>query len=130
MSTAISSLPPQIFRPLVALRLLELEGNQLELIDSRWFTANHQLRQLMMNRNRIEAIHPSLLELPSLTSLFLNSNICVSDIFFISEETIESVRNALLPCFNNYSTHKRRYVLDVEGEVSILHKNGTEIVRL
>lgn len=117
MSTSISSIPPQTFRPLVALRLLELEDNQLELIDSRWFVENLQPRQLMMNRNIINAIHPSLLDLPQLAVLFLDSNLCVSEIFFISEETRSNVTRALQPCFDNYVANKRRFILEVDGEV-------------
>lgn len=84
----------------------------------------------MMNSNQIKAIHSSLLELPELSTLFLESNICVSGIFSITNETRESVRRALQPCFDNYQTNRRRFILDVEGELTILYKNGTKIVTL
>lgn len=129
VSSSIPYIQPQTFRPLVSLRFLELGQNRLDLIDSRWFSTNRQLGQLMMNSNDVSAIHPSLLDLPELSALFLEGNICVSDVFFINDiASREMARSALRPCFDNYPNRKRRFFMTVEGEVTISKENGTEII--
>ena len=131
ISSKVPYILPRTFRPLFALQILEVTQTKLEYIDSRWFSTNRQLAELKMNSNSINALHRSLLDLPQLTSLFLQGNTCVSNIFFISDSiSRENARNALLPCFDNYPTRKRRFVLDVEGDVTFINDSGNEIVTL
>lgn len=131
ISSDIPFVLPRTFRPLTSLRFLELAQNKLGYIDSRWFSTNRQLTQLRMNSNSIDAIHPSLLDLPELTSIFLQGNTCVSNVFFITDNiSRENVRIALLPCFDNYPTRKRRFVLDVEGDVTFINEDGNEVITL
>jgi Leucine-rich repeat (LRR) protein len=131
ISSNLPSILPRTFRPLTSLQLLELSQNGINYIDSRWFSTNRQLTHLQMNSNSIDAIHPSILDLPELTSLFLQGNRCVSNVFIITDSVSRQiVRNALLPCFDNYPTRKRRFVLDVEGDVTFFNESGNEIITL
>lgn len=121
----LTYLAPNVFSPLINLQYLDASSNQLEIIDSRWFVNNTMIRQLNFNRNLIHSIFPAIVDMPLLTNLQLLQNICVDDVFVITDVTREMVRQALNPCFINYPLRVQRFWMELEGDVSIYYANGT-----
>lgn len=126
----LTNIPPNTFAPLTNLRYFDASFNQLEIIDSRWFVNNSQIFQLSFNTNLIHSLHTSLVDMPMLTNLQLLNNNCIDAIFFINDLTREQVRTELRPCLDNYPSRITRFIIELEGDLSLFDGNGTLVVNL
>lgn len=135
----IQNLTNNVFQPLTSLRVLSLSNNQLEIIDGRLLANNNQVTQLDLSRNRIDAIGRNFLD--GFTGLLLfnaNGNRCVNSFWIIGgTTTINTVRNGLETCFNNFieapekpEEDVRRFVLELRGSLTIRNENGTEVITI
>jgi Leucine-rich repeat (LRR) protein len=124
---SLTYLPVNTFQSLINLHLVDISHNLFGVLDSRWFTNNTMLSQMSFNDNRLYAIHPSIVDMPLLTTLRLRVNLCVDNVFTITPQTREQVRAELNPCFEAYPLRRQIFRLELEGDMNILDENGTII---
>lgn len=134
-SNQISQLHVNVFRPLTSIANLEISDNRIESIDGRLFETNSQLIDLRIARNGLNAIGRNFLEgLANLWNLVLTGNRCIDRHFLINGiTTIETVRQELTTCFNNFEESPgdyRRFALELRGSLVLRHENGSEIIRI
>lgn len=100
----IHTLPINVFRPLIRLLFLFLNGNQLETISGQLFTNNNQLHQISLSLNRINAIDRNFLQ-PLGALLFLSAvqNSCVNGNFVLSDVNAnQTIQESFQNCFDNF----------------------------
>lgn len=133
----IRQLPAGVFRPLTSIEVLIFSDNLLESLHGSLLMNNPQLRHLDCQRNQVNSIGRDFLDgVPRLELINTLGNLCVDDVFAISEiTTINHVRLAFETCFRNFENDPdnqvRTYILELHGgPVIISHVNGTIIARL
>lgn len=132
----LHQLSANVFRPLVQLEYLSLTENQLSSLDGRLLESNTRLSFLSLASNRINAIGRNFVDnLTSLRSFNTLGNICTSNFWAIdSSTTLDTVRQQLSTCFNNFveppKENVRRFALELRGSLTLLNEDGNEIVRL
>lgn len=125
-----------VFRTLISLDSLYLANNQLESLDGRLLSNNNNMRRLDIARNQINAIGRNFLDgIPSLSSFNTVGNRCTNSFWTIGGvTTIETVRLALAPCFDNFveppEDDVKIFTLELRGSLILRLENGTEIIRL
>lgn len=132
----IATFLPFTFRPLVNLRNIFLTELRLQRIDGQLFASNRFLRILDLQDNVIDAIQSTFLNnLANIQIINLMGNQCVNYFFSIEgNQSIPDVQRNLTTCFNNFNNDRpanvTRFILEVEGHLTLLNENGTEIVRI
>lgn len=120
-------IPTNTFAPLINLQVFEANNNLIPYIDSRWFVNNTQINRLSFDDNRIFAVHPTLIEMPLLTTLRLLRNVCIDYIFSITPQTRDEVRQALMPCFEGYPMRQQVFRMELTGELNVYDEEGNVI---
>lgn len=132
----LSELHHNVFRPLVSLDSLYLANNQLESLDGRLLANNGNVRRLDIARNQIDAIGSTFLDgIPRLASFNTVGNRCINSFWTIGGvTTIETVRDGLATCFDNFveppEDDVKIFTLELHGSLIIRDKDGIELMRL
>lgn len=123
------------FRSMPHLFWLFLTGNQLESLDGRLIANLQFLEQAWIRDNQINGIQRSFLDnLPRLRQLDLRSNHCINQEWELNSiVTVETIRNELATCFDNFDNSSGdddldRFHVKVRGPMGFVHKHGTGIV--
>lgn len=125
-----------VFRPLVSLDSLYLANNQLESLDGRLLSNNGNMRRLDIARNQIDAIGRTFLDgIPRLASFNTVGNRCINAFWTIGGvTTIETVRDGLATCFDNFveppEDDVKIFTLELIGSMIIYDNAGRELMRL
>jgi Leucine-rich repeat (LRR) protein len=100
----LQQLPGTVFSVLPALQNIYLTDNKLVKLEGGLFSSNLELLEILIHSNQINAIGQNfLVGLTKLQVFSANNNICVDRAWVIGgSTTIETVRQALAKCFNNY----------------------------
>lgn len=103
----------------------------LEFLDGRLFTSNPRVRWLELAGNRITAISRTLFDyLQNINVLNLFNNVCISDAWIVSESTtVDMIRQALQPCFDNF-VEVKRFTMKLRGNTTLLDTDGNVIGKL
>lgn len=129
----LSQLPINLFRSLKSVQRVSLAFNRLETIHGRLFEANPNLESINFGSNRINAIERNFLDgLPLLQTFTLSGNFC-ANINFWPGVTIETIREGLSDCFDNFdalNAATRKFFIKLRGHMTVRYENGTEIIRL
>jgi Leucine-rich repeat (LRR) protein len=126
----LNTIPPTTFVPLPNLQYFDASTNKIEVLSGQWFANNTRISQLIFNFNEIYAINQNILEVGNLTTLGLLDNVCVDAIFHITDANRDQVRDELNPCFEQYPLRSQRFILELEGDLTITDVNGTVIGNL
>lgn len=122
------------FQNMPLLEWLHCRGNQLETLDGRLIANNQLLVQIRFDGNQIIGIQRSFLDnQPSLSWLDLRGNRCIDRQWWLTggnAVSIDSIRQELDTCFNNFEQELRKFIVTVQGSVRILYENGTVILPL
>lgn len=139
----IQRLPVQVLSTLTSLEFFHADSNRLESLDGRLFANNPRIVNLNFNFNQINAMGRNFLDfIPQILEIRFLLNRCANNHWIINflGVTIETVRQGLSVCFNNFvetpepepepEGELRRFVLELRGPLSLRFENGTEIVRV
>lgn len=131
----IRQLPWNLFLSTFSLQTIVLDDNQLGTIDGRLFSNNTRVVRIDMARNQIDAVQRTFLDrMPALNTLNMQGNVCANSIWTVGgETTIETIRQELQTCFNNFDDvvgEERNFVMKLRGTMTIRYENGTEIITI
>jgi Leucine-rich repeat (LRR) protein len=131
----IEELPSNVFSLLPILSSLFLTSNKLQTLDGRLLMNNLAMRFIDLENNRINAIQRNFFDNLNQINFFnILRNQCASNFWLVNggTVTIDSIREGLSVCFNNFGEtpepELRRFILEVRGSFSLKFENGTEIV--
>ncbi|XP_037040586.1 chondroadherin-like protein [Bradysia coprophila] len=105
----IQKLAPRTLAPLTNAKRMTFRMNRISIIDEDTFLHNKNLELLELTDNQIHQIHPRAFASlrNSLSSLYLNGNQCVSQIFRLENDQDWSAMNiALARCFGSRTRTK------------------------
>lgn len=85
--------------PFTALRLLDLFGNRLEVIEPDLFKFNPKLEVIWLSNNQIRKIDPKVFDhLENLSFLYLMDNVCIEQSETNRTEVIKLIQNVKAKC--------------------------------
>lgn len=131
----ISRILPGTFDRLTKLRTLDMDRNQLTRIDDLF--SNTQMFNLFMEHNQINEVSPQFLNTiqNSLDYVNFSNNRCINLSVFVRDEVsgLETLSNALKPCFENFGdeiSETRRITMEFHGPLSLFDESGNLIVKI
>lgn len=89
------------FKPFPKLRAVFMMNNQVRELERNLFRNNPSMGEIKLNNNKIEHVENAFDNLPQLTFLFLNENICINAEAWSTEKVVNLVKQVREKCSSN-----------------------------